>query len=233
MVSIIIPVYNAEEYLDCCLQTIARQTYKDLQVIVIDDGSTDCSLAIAERFAAEDDRFTIISQPNKGQAAARNRGLKKATGEYLCFIDADDFIDHNYIETLVTHIGNKDIIQAGYTRTDSSGKDLKRKYPLHFYQFTAPWARLYRRSALDGITFPEGMIYEDVVFSLRLWNRKPKHTILRYYGYHYRLNSLSTTARRNREAEQALYSRIKEEKAPIWLKQYTRLRLKHHFEKMK
>ena len=231
MVSVIIPVYNAEKYLTQCLQSVAEQTYRDLQVIVIDDGSTDGSLLIAEAFAAKDGRFAVLKQKNSGQAAARNRGLEKATGEYICFVDADDFLDSDYIQTLVGNIGDKDVLQTGYIRTDENGVSLFTRMPRHFYQFTVPWARLYRRDKIHNLSFSEGMIYEDVVFSMALWSLKPSYTIMPYKGYHYRRNSLSTTAKRNRPAERILFDRVSALKAPIWLKLYTKIRLKLHFSK--
>jgi glycosyltransferase involved in cell wall biosynthesis len=101
MVSIIVPVYNAELYIIRCLQSIEQQTWKDIEVIIIDDGSTDNSLLLTHQFAKHDTRFHVYSQPNKGPSAARNSGIDKANGQYIMFVDADDYIENNAIENMM------------------------------------------------------------------------------------------------------------------------------------
>lgn len=103
LVSIIIPIYNVESYLAQCLDSILGQSYKNIEVICIDDGSTDSSGAIAQQYANKDPRVRIITQANAGQSAARNRGLEQASGEYVAFIDSDDYIDREFIKELVEH----------------------------------------------------------------------------------------------------------------------------------
>jgi len=106
LVSIIVPVFNAELYLDRCLRSIARQTWKAIEVILIDDGSTDQSLALMKNFAMNDHRFYVYSQQNKGPSAARNEGLCKATGQYFMFVDADDYIELDAVENMVRPVLN-------------------------------------------------------------------------------------------------------------------------------
>jgi len=101
MISIIVPVYNVEEYLEECLESIRKQTYQDIEVILINDGSTDGSQAICEYFCQTDKRFRLINQKNQGQSVARNRGVKESIGEYIMFVDSDDVITPDCIETLV------------------------------------------------------------------------------------------------------------------------------------
>lgn len=103
LVSVIIPIYNVESYLAQCLDSILGQSYKNIEVICIDDGSTDSSGAIAQQYANKDPRVRIITQANAGQSAARNRGLEQASGEYVAFIDSDDYIDREFIKELVEH----------------------------------------------------------------------------------------------------------------------------------
>ena len=100
-VSIIVPVYNVEKYLDQCIQSIIGQTYRNIEIILVDDGSTDESGKIADRYAAEDSRIIVIHKQNEKVSAARNSGLEVATGEYVCFADADDYLKEDYIEYLL------------------------------------------------------------------------------------------------------------------------------------
>ncbi|MBQ3474267.1 glycosyltransferase family 2 protein [Candidatus Saccharibacteria bacterium] len=101
-ISVIVPIYNTEKYLSNCLDSILNQTYKNLEIILIDDGSTDNSGKIADNYAKKDQRIKVIHQKNAGQSSARNSGIKKATGEYLSFIDSDDEIKPNFMEKLLT-----------------------------------------------------------------------------------------------------------------------------------
>ncbi|MBQ9018130.1 glycosyltransferase [Candidatus Saccharibacteria bacterium] len=111
-VSIIIPIYNTAKYLPACLNSIKKQTYKNLEIILVDDGSTDSSGRIADKYAAEDSRVTVIHQPNAGQSAARNIGLAKATGKYISFVDSDDEIKPTFIEKLLSLYGDNTSIAA-------------------------------------------------------------------------------------------------------------------------
>ena len=211
-----------------------RQTYEALQVILIDDGSTDGSTAIACAFVQADRRFEILRQANQGQGAARNLGLSQATGEYVLFVDADDYIDRHCVEHLIASIGSDDIIQFGYRRIHRDGTRGYDHIPPHLYCYTAPWTRLYRRDFLERrrLRFPEGMIYEDVVFSAALWLRKPKQHIVPYVGYYYCEHEASTTFLRHREAEQRLYRELNFYRSGIRMRciiAYTKLRLRLHF----
>src|SRR6478736_7892917 len=100
-VSVVVPIYNVEHYLRDCLESLATQTFEDLQVVMVDDGSTDGSAAIAQEFAERDPRFTLVSQANGGLSAARNTGIESATGELLAFVDSDDVVAPNAYELLV------------------------------------------------------------------------------------------------------------------------------------
>lgn len=104
MISVIVPVYNVEEYLPTCIESILNQTYKDLEILLIDDGSTDNSGKICDKYAKEDGRCIVVHQPNKGVSEARNTGLKHATGEYISFIDGDDYIHPQMLEILYNEI---------------------------------------------------------------------------------------------------------------------------------
>ena len=231
MISIIVPIYNTETYLKRCLESLLHQTEQDLQIILVDDGSTDGSYAIAHSFAARDTRILLLQQPHAGQSAARNLALQHAQGEFLAFVDADDALAPDWCEKHLQAIADGDYVQSGYKRT-SNGVATKSQIPRHRYQFTSPCMRLYKRKKMAGLAFPEGMIYEDVIFSLALWNKRPSYRIINYAGYSYRLNPASTTSRRNKEAERTLFRAIRTMQSPAWLKLYTWLRLKLHFMRL-
>ena len=216
MISIIIPIYNAEAFLPACLDSVIAQiTSEPLQIILVDDSSSDSSPAIAATYAkrhAEDPQRQVIllSQLHAGQAAARNLGIEHATGEYVAFVDADDRLAPDWCERhlKVMRKGKYDYVQSGYRRTrDRAEKGWTvgpRHLPRNRYQFTTQWARLYRRQLFeDGkLRFPEGMIYEDVIFSVDLWLSGAKCHMIRYAGYLYTRNPESTTSRPHLKAQQ-------------------------------
>ena len=113
MISIIVPVYNSEKYIDKCLDSILNQTYKDLEIVLVNDGSNDQSLKILEKYALRDTRIKVVNQENKGVAAARNTGLDNATGEYILYVDSDDWIENNMVERMVELSANADIVFCG------------------------------------------------------------------------------------------------------------------------
>lgn len=230
LVNVIVPVYNEEPYLAECLCSLTHQTYSNLAIIVVDDGSTDGSRKIAEAIADKDPRVLILSQTNRGQGAARNAGLAVASGEYTCFVDADDWVDTDYIETLIKNIAKFDMLQTGYRRVKNDGTIVEQKPPIHRYRFTSPCMRLYKTAIIRQTGgFPCGMIYEDVIFSMRLWSLHPSYAQIKYIGYNYRLNPESTTSRPNLAAQHALFSAIHNIAVAWWLKAYTIIRLKMHF----
>lgn len=233
MVSIIVPIYNAEAYLAQCLSSLREQTYRDIEIILVDDGSTDASAEIAHAYCQADKRYTLLQEENSGQAAARNMGLQHATGEFILFVDADDSIATDYVEQHLQAIGEADMTQAGYQRITTEGDILASCLPTCRYTYTTPWGRLYKRAFLieNGICFPEGMIYEDVIFSLNIWGLRPRIVMMPYVGYRYLYNPHSTTAHPHPDAVQKLMRTIRQTAAPKWLKYYTRLRLRLHFIK--
>lgn len=230
MISFIIPTYNAEQYLAQCIESIfAQRGAYSYEIILIDDESTDSSLAIAQAYAGKDSRVTILTQPHAGQSAARNLGLHYAKGEYIAFVDADDYLAPDWCLQHMEAIEGVDYVQSGYTK---EGKTVIAK---HAYQFTSACLRLYKREALHGLSFPEGMIYEDVLFSVQLWCTNATCRQIPYAGYYYTTNPSSTTSKRNKEAEQRIMHELRlllkgqtcRNKAIIL---FTILRLKIHFK---
>lgn len=180
-VSVIVPVYNTEKYLRCCMDSVIGQTLRDIEIVCVNDGSTDGSLAILQEYAAKDKRIKIINQENKGLSAARNAGLKVATADYISFIDSDDFVHPSFLEQLYRAIkeNNCDVAGCDFAKIKKDerlpfiGKIkakiyepalnvlLNRKNFIHFNV----WNKLYKRELIRGIPFIEGMYYEDWVFN--------------------------------------------------------------------
>lgn len=189
LVSIIIPIYNGENYIDKSLNTILNQTYKNIEVILIDDESKDNSSKILQEYSKKYKFIKVITQKNSGQAIARNNGIKKSTGDYITFVDQDDYIDLDYIETLVKNIGNNDILITGYNRVDENDKILYQKIPQNEewskYKYCSSWSKLYSNSFIKkhNIEFGKYKIGEDVYFLLYACSKTDKVKILSYSGY--------------------------------------------------
>lgn len=208
MISIIIPVYNAEKYLEKCFSSILNQTYDNFEVICVDDGSIDNSKAICNEWCLKDSRFRYVYQDNEGVSVARNAGVEKAKGEYICFVDADDYIDEHYLEYLLEIIDNHDAVICDLTRDDGLGEkgSVKEENPqklirdVIFERIKHPglYCFLYKASIINsyGIRFTEGCIKnEDTEFYIRyLAACKKTIAITSYVGYYYRPNPSSVMA---------------------------------------
>ena len=227
MISIIVPIFNAGHYLKACVESLLMQTYADIEIALVDDSSTDGSLAIAQAFAKQDQRVVVLQQPHAGQSVARNLGMAKTQGEYIAFVDADDRLEADWCERHMAAIEGVDYVQSGYTRT-------KAKTPCHRYQFTSPCMRLYRREAVAGLSFAPGFIYEDVLFSADLWLTNAQCRRIDYAGYIYTANPTSTTSVPHPEARKAVIRTLREKakgaslkgKIILW---YTIIRLQIYF----
>lgn len=178
-VSIIIPVYNNEKYVEKCIRSVMNQTFRDLEILVIDDGSTDKSGEILDHLAAEDKRIRLFHQENSGVAAARNKGLDSATGEYLTFVDGDDYITPEYIEKLHTCAVEKGakMVICGLTYVDKDGIVLGQVTPGEYRRFeheewifriSGVWSHFYKRELWEkySIRFLPGERGEDMPISL-------------------------------------------------------------------
>lgn len=178
LISVIIPVYNVEEYLSRCLDSVIKQTYTNLEIIVVDDGATDNSGKICDEYREKDKRIKVIHKLNGGLSDARNVGLDTATGEYISFIDSDDWVSNDYIEYLyLLLVKNEcDVSVCGFCRTKE--KILKKKMEtkkIEIYEkevavenllyqkiSTSAWGKLFRIKLWDDVRFEVGKIYEDV-----------------------------------------------------------------------
>lgn len=214
LITIIVPVFNVLKYLPKCLNSILCQTYTNIEVIVVDDGSTDGSEVICDDFATKDSRVKVIHQSNQGLSEARNVGLTRANGEYIGFVDSDDWISHRMYERMYDElIKNKaDITACGkYTATDKgvylkkqgysdTTKVLTRKEALisltTFKEISnSACDKLYRKSTLLVNPFPQGRYYEDLYSMSDILNRCNKIVYIDtpYYYYYLRENSITHT----------------------------------------
>ena len=191
LISVIIPVYNVEKYIDQCIDSLTNQTYKDLEIILIDDGSKDNSGKICDEYAKKDSRISVIHKQNEGVSAARNTGLELAKGEYVAFVDSDDFVDSNYILCMYNKMVEQDadMVFCKYTKVfDRRFVNVKEHLPksivvnmndesfvdflAHFLNFKENilgccWRLLFKRKQLSGLRFETNIrICEDLLFIL-------------------------------------------------------------------
>lgn len=209
-VSVIIPIYNTGEYIRGCLDNITHQSLEDIEIICVNDGSTDSSLAIITEYAERDPRIKVLSQTNQGLGAARNTGLNAATGEYISFIDSDDTVDKDFHRSLYqTAIRESvDIVYApfAYIRGNDTqienikpGKYFSIKDKLSVLSNGAVTNKLFKAALIKDIRFPTGVIYEDNVFLIKAVCRANCLATINSVCYNYMLkeNSLITSQQLN------------------------------------
>lgn len=210
LVSIIVPVYKVETELGRCIQSILCQTYKNLEIILVDDGSPDNCPELCDRYAKIDSRIRVIHKKNGGLSDARNAGLDIAKGKFLSFIDSDDWVSENFIECLVRNIveTDSDIAICGYAMVHENGRQRhygtkeSREILEHEQAISALFGQLkfgcmictkiYRAELFEGIRFPKGKIYEDIAVSLPLFDRSKRCVIIndKLYNYFQRKGSI-------------------------------------------
>lgn len=211
-VSVIVPVYNVEAYLQECLESIINQTYEELEILCINDCSTDDSLAVLKEYEQKDSRIKIWeNEKNRGQAYSRNIGLANATGDFVLFVDADDIICPDLLEKCIKVANDSDMVCFDYKQVMNSKADVKQdRYQMgdglyvgkdFFVEavckesiIIAPWSKFYRRDFLtdNQITFYNGIIYEDVLFSFQCYIKAHKVYSLNKKLYTYRVRNHST-----------------------------------------
>ncbi len=212
MISVIIPVYNARDTLSACVKSVQNQDYPNIQIFLVDDGSTDRSGELCEKLALQDQRIQVIHQVNGGPSRARNAGINAAVGEYLSFVDADDIVEPTYLSYLLSLIQTDPdcrICQANHwiqlkkrKNTNSpkedgitvfSRKDAAEAVLFHDRIDVSAWGKLYHRSVFESLRFPEGKIFEDTW----LFGKLLQQTGTYIYGgkpqYHYMLRDGSLT----------------------------------------
>lgn len=199
-VSVIIPVYNAQETIDKCLESLLNQTYQDYEIILINDGSKDDSLSLLWQYEQDYDNITVISKENTGASDSRNQGIKASQGSYLLFIDSDDYVDADYIETFVSSIEETDLdmVIGGIRQVDDQGKKLGEialgRSDWAKYIITSPCTRIIRRSfLLEQDLFFINYTMEDIHFNAVFFSKTSNIKTIPYVGYNNFVNPVSTT----------------------------------------
>ena len=212
MISIIVPIYNAENYLKSCLDSVLSQTFKDFEVLMVNDGSTDSSATICQAYVECDSRFRYFEKENGGLSDARNYGLDRAQGAYITFLDADDFLFENYLEKLyqASLLSDSDILIGGYCRFDGSDfyfyndhfksdsvisftsaqaiQILDSMLDVPFLTFSTAWGKLFKRGLFDELRFPYGKYAEDQFLIWKLYMRADNIHVFNNASYVYRMN---------------------------------------------
>ena len=213
LISLIVPVYNVKDYLKTCLQSILEQTYKNLEIILVDDGSDDGSSGICDEYARMDQRIKTIHLPHSGVSAARNAGLAAATGELLGFVDSDDWIDHDMYQYLYTLMQEHDAdVSACTYLLEQEGRPSKIiNNTGKLYVFSRKeiiralvkndlvknylWAKLFKRKLFDRLSFPVGRVYEDVAVLYKVFYSSQKVVLSCVSKYHYMIHKNESITR--------------------------------------
>ena len=213
LISIIVPVYQAEQYIDRSLKSILSQTYKNIEVILVNDGSKDKSVEIIKKYMEKDERIKLLNQTNQGAGAARNNGLEVANGEYIGFVDSDDWIEPDMYEYLYKIIKreNADIAACDFISTSRADlkinnkkaeklKSMNQEELMKFFfrvngekSFYSVCNLLYKRSLIENIRFPEGKITEDLLFNYWVYSKCNKYVLSNFVKYFYFYNSKGVT----------------------------------------
>lgn len=193
LISIVIPVYNVERYVERCIDSVRNQTYKNIEIIIVDDGSPDSSGEICDEIAKDDSRIQVIHQKNAGLSGARNTGIAKSSGKYILFIDSDDWIESDfvfYLHYLITKY-NADIAQCDFKYIDENGKiynsvtntqeeiccsskDALQRIMAGNQFITSAWGKIYKRKMFDTLQYPVGKIFEDIPVTYEAFLRSNK-----------------------------------------------------------
>lgn len=228
LVSIIIPAYNCEKYIEACLNSVFNQTYENIEVVVVDDGSTDRTLDICMDLKNKYPEMILKTQDNKGVSSARNAGMESSKGEYVCFVDADDYIPSNYIYDLIQNKDeNDDLVCCKYKmiekddgeKGDSKSTEVKRiskndllsELLLGSKILGTPWAKLFKRSIINenNIFFDEGLkVCEDLFFCIQYAIKTDNNAYITKPAYYYRKNDGSFNAKMQKQWDDIYLQRI-------------------------
>lgn len=214
LISIIVPVFNAQNYIEKCIKSIICQTYMDWELLLIDDGSTDNSYEMCKKYRNE--KINLFHKNNGGVSSARNYGLKKSKGDYIVFVDADDYVDKDYLKNLYDNIRDNDLVVSGYKEVYSTGKvnirnfgekNMTNKYIKNKFDelylsnfFNSPFNKLYKK-ALINCNFNENQILgEDLLFNLQYIKNCKNINTINNTDYNYIINNTSATNKYNSKA---------------------------------
>lgn len=222
-ISIIVPIYKVEDYIDRCVMSLIKQTYKNIEIILVDDGSPDNCPLICDKYEQLDSRIIVIHKKNGGLSDARNEGIKKATGDYIMFVDSDDYIELDSCKKFMDIIGDKDIdIVIGNARIIHNEEETYMKHSIEMTNgvldgkeylkselksnsmFMAVWLNIYKRKFLIGnnLKFETGLLHEDEEFTPRVFLKAEKviGTNCIFYNYIIRDDSITTKKDLSRNA---------------------------------
>lgn len=209
-VSLIVPVYNCEDYLEQCIESILSQTFKDYELILINDGSKDKSREICEEYSKKDKRIRLINQENSGVSKSRQKGISIAKSKYIIFIDSDDYIEKNFIKNLYSNIieGDIDIVccnSKNFGLKSENPKNIEKEkiitnkidlledyFSLYRYTYTL-WGKIFKKSIFDNLRFPKMKYAEDTFLMLLIFQKIKKIKLIVYDGYNYRIQSQSAS----------------------------------------
>lgn len=229
LISVIVPVYNMEQYLERCVNSIRQQTYEDLEIILVDDGSTDCSPQMCDAYAEQDVRIKVVHKQNGGLSDARNAGLAVATGMYIGYVDSDDWIEPQMYEKLyyacVAH--EAQIAICRYAKMYQDGTitggtnevvPLSREELLQIYIcdnseytiYNSVWSKLFHRDLVDGVLFPVGRNSEDIVYTTKAFCKTSKAVYVDECLYNYVLDRADSIM--NVKAEERMFR----DEIPFW-----------------
>ena len=219
LLSVVIPVYHVENYIRQCLDSVLTQTYTNMEIMIVDDGGKDGSLAICQEYARIDERIRIISQENGGLSKARNVGVQHSTASYITFIDSDDFIHPKMFETMMKLMQENgvDIVSCGSTRKEIEAELGSGEITTFHHdtlvsmglcdQYVSAWGKIYKRHVLETVPFPEGRVFEDLGTLYKIFNESNGMVYVDYRFYHYikRPNSITQTSFRVKPKYDCLY----------------------------
>ncbi len=210
LISVIVPVYNVEQYLSECIKSILNQTYTNLEILLVDDGSTDNSGIICDEFTSMDNRIKVIHKINGGLSSARNVGIESAHGNYYSFIDSDDYVENTFLECLYRKSlqEDADICECSFFRLKMNNMirerifdyetldhetAVRRLLAIPYESFVVIWNKLYRKELFDKIRFPEGKLHEDEYTTYKLLYEANKVAYVNMNLYIYRIRDKSIT----------------------------------------
>ena len=226
LISVIVPVYNVEKYVEKCINSIMRQTYKNLEIMIVNDGATDNSRLVCEALAKKDKRIRLINKENGGLSDARNVGIDNANGKYISFIDSDDYVEENYVELLYNTIKQYDadvsiashkVIYEKNIIDKSTGKKFcatsKEILEMLLYDNgidTSAWGKLYKRELFKDIKFPKGRLFEDSATIYKLIDKSEKIAVYSKPVYNYIIRNDSISNEKFSERKLDLITSTKE-----------------------
>ena len=220
LVSVILPVYGVEKYLPECVDSLLAQTYENLEIILVDDASPDRCGAICDDYAARDSRVRVIHKENGGAASARNAGLDAARGTYVCFVDSDDTVEADYVQTLLETLGDGDMAMCGFYFRSRSGSQPEILAPgiydregflkrfLEDWSCSLLWNKLFRRDCIGSLRMEEGHRVDDEFFTYRVALNCRKTVVTAKCLYHYRMRGSSVMQDDSAVKERMMLDRI-------------------------